>query len=197
MSTKYVNFGFIGLIIILLGLAFGGTYYGTKILKERGATLVELKNQSEQLNAKETALIQAKKDVAKYAELEQIAKSIVPQEKNQALTVLQIVSLADQSGIQLAGFQFPDSKLGVSSASSADATTQYTKVKGLNGVYSMAVSVQSDTKNLATYDQMLTFLSKLEHNRHTADITNINVQPSEKDRSLVSFTLTLTVYLKP
>jgi hypothetical protein len=40
-------------------------------------------------------------------------------------------------------------------------------------------------------------LQKLEQNRRTAHVTNLSIQPSEDDRNLVTFSVTLNIYIKP
>jgi hypothetical protein len=211
MTSKRLFFVLIGVLVLLSGLAGAGTWYGNGMLQKKGQQLTALKLQKSALDKKETSLAGAKKDITAYAELESIAKSIVPQEKDQALTVREIVSLAGESGISLSSIQFPDSKLGIatpkSSASSADdtkkapatntGTTQFVPIKSLPGVYAMDITIESNKQKPTQYAQLLNFLEKLEHNRHTANVTDISIHPAKDNRRLVTFTLTLQVYIKP
>lgn len=66
----------------------------------------------------------AKKDVEKYAYLNEIINSALPQDKDQARTVREIFLLAKQAGITIKSVQFPSSTLGaVTSAAGASAAT--------------------------------------------------------------------------
>jgi len=47
------------------------------------------------------------------------------------------------------------------------------------------------------YASFINFLSALEHNRRTAQISAITLQPSTNNPNLLAFTLTLNEYIKP
>lgn len=186
---------------MILGMFFV-TYQGAAMLQSKGDTLTELKLENQVLSDKEQALVQAKKDIVKYAELEGIAKSIVPQEKDQARTVREIVAIAGQAGIPLSTIQFPESALGIvqknaKTKASTSTTSQLTPVDGVKGLYAMEITVISDPEKPVSYDQLLNMLRRLEQNRRTAHVTNLSITPSNEDRDAVTFTLTLTVYIKP
>jgi hypothetical protein len=179
------------------------TYKGAALLKQEGDELVSLKLENKVLADKEQTLKQAKKDIETYAELEKIAKSIVPQEKDQARTVREIVAIAGESGVPLSTIQFPESALGVVQKSAkkkqaADpGTSQLTAVEDIKGLYAMEITVISDDDNPISYTRLLDMLRRLEQNRRTAHVTNLSITPSEDNRDEVTFTLTVTVYIKP
>ncbi|HTE22154.1 MAG TPA: hypothetical protein VK674_03870 [Candidatus Limnocylindria bacterium] len=203
--SKKVFYGLLGLLILVLLGAGASTVYGTKMLKKTGQELLDLKLQNTVLDREEASLAQAKKDIEKYSDLEQVAKSIVPQEKDQARTVREIVSLARQSGVSLSTITFPESTLGQkptaakkgSKTPAAPAgTTQLLPVTGLTGVYAMEIAVESDKAKPITYPQLLDFLKRLEQNRRTSHVTNLSIQPDEEDRNLVTFSLKVNAYIK-
>lgn len=179
------------------------TYEGALLLKQKGQALLDLKLQNAVLQEKQVALVRAKSDIAKYAELESIAKTIVPQEKDQARTVRELVAIANASGIPLASIEFPDSalgqvkKTGTAKTSSDPTKSQLTAVEGMKGVYAMDITLQSSPDNPVTYEQLLSMLKRIEQNRRTAHVTNLSITPSETDRSRITFTVTVTVYIKP
>lgn len=209
MNAKRVFFIMLSGTIILVGACAGITYFAHQMLVREGDSLAELKLEEEVLNRQSDALAQAKKDIAEYEDLEIIAKTVVPQEKDQARTVLEIVKLAQESGITITSIEFPDSLLGEAikkSAANSDAkpvntvdanTTQLTPLKDLKGVYAMEIRVQSDNERPISYQQLLTFLQKLENNRRTAQVIDISITPSDENRNLLNFSVTLNSYVKP
>ena len=206
MGSKKVFFALLGLLGLVVACSVAGTVYGTKMLKQTGSTLMERKLEEAVLEKDSDALTQAKLDIDKYEQLGQIAQAIVPQEKDQARTVRELVNLASQSGVVIESISFPESTLGEkpkkakkgSKTTEAPAgTTQLTPVEGLSGVFAMPIDIAlSDTSSL-TYDQVLGFLKRLEQNRRTSHVTNISIQPNPEDRNLVTFTMQINAYIKP
>ncbi len=197
----------VGLLLIMCG---GGTYLASKLLDKQGDKLIALKLENAVIERQNAGLAQAKHDIAQYEELETITHSVVPQEKDQARTVLELVSVAEDSGITLSAIEFPESQLGEvikkggksSSASKQQktvdsTTTQLIEVEGLKGVYSMEIRVTSDQDRPVSYTQLLNYLQRLEKNRRTAQVADISIQPSEENRNLVTFSLTLNTYVRP
>ncbi len=211
MKTKQVFWLMCGLVIVLSGLTVGGVVLGNIVLQKQSAKLYGLKLQNKVLDAQQTALVKANKDVQKYAELETIAKTIVPQDKDQAEAVREIVSIAESNGISLKSITFPSSTLGqaaVIAPKSSEGTTtapvvkvppltQVKAVEGIKGVYSMEITIASDDFKPVSYRSFLNFLSKLEQNRRTAQVGTISIQPNTKAPDSLSFTITVNVYIKP
>jgi len=65
------------------------------------------------------------------------------------------------------------------------------------GVYNLQIIIQEGTNSPVPYSKFIDFLSRLEQNRRTAQVTSIVLQPLATDRDNVSFTLTLNEYIKP
>lgn len=205
--------------VLVLSLAIiGGAYGVQKLLQTKSNELVSLKASLASFSSQQAGLIQAKKDIAEYNDLYNIAKSIVPKNKNQAETVRQIVLLAETNSVALGSITFPNSTLGAMTGGSSGSTTgttpslsqtpkpidenkaalsQLTPVSGSPGVYVMQITVSSDATQPATYPQLISFLSALERNRLTAEVTNINIVPAAGSTSRFSFTLTVNTYIKP
>lgn len=212
MNSKkvfYIMLGAVGLLGILLVTT---VLLGDKVLKKQADKLTALKLDNAVLESQQTALVQAKKDIETYAELEAIAKKVVPQDKDQARATREIVNLAKESGIRISSVSFPASNLGTfvpkpaategdsSAAPAAPAAPPLTQVKavdGIPGVYQLEISVISDPTSPTNYDDIITFLDKLEQNRRTAHVSQITIQPEAQNRSALSFNLLLTVYVKP
>ncbi len=215
----YLLVGLVGLLLV--GLVVGA--YGTnQLLTSRAVKVTSLKAKSLALSQEQLSLANAKQEVNKYSGLLQIAQSVVPEDKDQAEAVRQIVNIAaanNISGVSLQQITFPASTLGAgaagtatagagvaatpatpstsSASSSAGKLSQLVPVKNIPGVYDLLITVQSDPQKPIPYSSFVNFLSGLEHNRRTAQISTITLQPNVNNPDLLSFTLTLNEYIKP
>ena len=209
MNPKKVFYLMLGVIAIASGLTIGSVVAGNSILKKKSAELSELKLQDRLIEEQQVALIQANKDIEKYQELETISKSIVPQDKDQAKTVREIIKLAEEANIRISTISFPSSTLGQTvpaPASSSSGTTtpkvqtpaisQVKPVEGITGLLQLEITIQVN-EIAPTYNQLIDFLNRLEHNRRTAQVTSITINPSGANRNLVEFNLTMNVFVKP
>ena len=196
--------------LLLIGL-LAGTYGINKVLSSEASKLTAAKAKSQALEQEQIGLKKAKKDIQKYAELEQIAKAVVPEDKSQAEAVREIVNIAAANNIGLASVNFPASTLGNNLLKTGSATaspspaagantkslSQLLPVKNIAGVYELTITVNSDPNNPVQYSRFINFLKALESNRRTAQVSSIAIQPNLKNHSLLSFNLTLNEYIKP
>lgn len=213
MSSKRLHLVMVaGLVLLTLAL-LGGTYEANKFLSLRASNLTALKAKSQALSQEQVSLAQAKKGIKQYADLTKIASTIVPEDKSQAEAVREIVNIAEANGIKISSISFPNSTLGSlapvkpggavavtpkpAGDSKVGALSQLTPVIGLIGVYQLSINVDSDTGTPISYGRFINFLSELEHNRRTAQVSTISIQPSKDNPSLLSFSLTLNEYIKP
>lgn len=206
MSTKRIYWLMLGLNILMAAAILGSIVVGDSLLKKQSNVIINQKLENAVLEKEQIALQQARQDLDKYAELQQIAKQVVPQEKDQALTTREIISLADKAGIKIGSVGFPSSTLGNMVAKPSEgsvqvptttAISQAKPVTGITGLLELQITVVSDTARPSGYGQIIAFLANLENNRRTAQVSQISIQPDAKDNSLLNFTLTLTVYIKP
>src|SRR5690554_3940267 len=107
MSSRKVYLGMIGLLALSIVGMLGALLLGNQALEKKSSELMDLKIQSHLLDEQQTSLSRAAKDVQTYAELESIAKTIVPKDKDQARTVREIVAIAESSGISFSDISFP------------------------------------------------------------------------------------------
>lgn len=206
MTSKRLRWLLLGLLgLLFIGLV-AGTYEANSLFKSRASELVGLKAKSLALESELASLVQAKKDIATYSDLEKIAKAVVPQDKDQAEAVREIVNIAASYGVSLSTISFPASTLGSSSSAPASASassaastslSQLLAVKNIPGVYQLQITVVGDSTKPVAYDKFISFLSALEHNRRTAQVVSIAIQPNALNRSLLTFSLTLNEYIKP
>jgi hypothetical protein len=197
MSSKRLFYTLVGLNVAVVLAIVGGAFAINKLLGAASKTIVSQRLKIQTLDAESDALGSAKKDIKQYSQLAGIAQGIVPQDKDQAQAVREIVNIAADNGIKLASISFPSSSLGTTPGASALSTSQLLLVKGIPGVYSLQISVQSDPAHSIPYNQMLDFLKGLENNRRTALVSDITITPDSKNSSNVSFNLTLDEYIKP
>lgn len=204
MNSKKVYFGMLGLCAVLALGIFGAAYGSKIILKKQSDKLYEAKLTTAVLEKQQLSLAQAKKDIETYSELGREAKIIVPQDKDQAEAVKEIVNLAYTSGISLTGISFPSSNLGVTNktttpqAKSNTPPVSQVEPSGIKGVYVMPITVQNtDANNPVPYSSFNRFLSLLEKNRRTSLVSSISIQPSQKNKNLINFTVIVNEYIKP
>lgn len=211
MNSKRFHFIMIG-VTVILGLAILlSAYFGNGLLHKQAQRLVSLKLDSQIAQEQQNSLLLAKQDILKYSDLYDEAKEIVPQDKDQAQAVREIVKIAAKHGVKLGSITFPASSLGQSTpkpAAPAEGTaapaapktppvTQVQPVAGISGVYVMPITVQSNTSSPVTYTSVINFLNALEHNRRTAQVSSVTISPDSKNPSRLSFNLIVNVYIKP
>lgn len=200
MNSKKLFYGLTGLLV-LLGLAiFVSAHQANALLEKRSGSLADLKSASQVLAQQETQLAKDKKDIATYGSLNLIAESVVPQDKDQAEAVREIVNLAMQSGIpELSSIAFPPSTLGAGTMvkNTAASLTQVTPVKGISHVYDLQITITQAPGQPVPYSNFTAFLARLEQNRRTAEVSSITVQPDPKNFGMVSFNLIIDEFIKP
>jgi len=211
-------------VVTVLFVGFGITVlqYGSGILKKKSNDITAIKVENLALDEQQKSLIQTKKDIEKFSELESITKTIVPQEKDQARTVRELIKISNESGTKITNISFPVSTLGQAvkkpvttqeggdqksgtdvqkpaqeSTTPTPQTTQVKPVEGINGVYQMEISLQSDSTSPVPYESLVLFLAKLEQNRHTSQVSSLTVTPFTDNRDLVTFNIIINVYIKP
>lgn len=215
MNSKRMFYVMIGLLMLSLLATVGGAYLVNARMQTQAKALLALKLRRAVLAQEQDSLTIAKKDVAKYLPLEHIAKQIVPQDKNQAEAIREIVNMAAASGISPTSISFPSSTLGANTPlapaaagsaatppaapvpSASNSLSQLRPVTGIPGVYELEITIQQDASRPVPYSQFIAFLSRLEQNRRTAQVTSITLQPSAKNHNALSFTLAINEFIKP
>lgn len=200
MTSKRLNLLLV-ISLVVLGSATVGIGYGANtILSKQSNKLVAAKATTAALDSQQTQLSKNRQDITKYSELNNIAKTVVPQDKDQAEAVREIVNLAASSGIlQLSSITFPASTLGVivNGGPKTGGLTQVLPVAGITGVYDLQITIIQDSTHRVDYGQFISFLSKLEQNRRTAQVSGITIQPDPKQPSQIAFTLIIDEFIKP
>jgi len=194
LNAKHLYFMLSGVIVIAV-LALGAcVYLATGFLKEKSKDVRDARLLTMVLERRQSGLRKAKNDIEKYKHLAEIAKSIVPQDKDQAQTVREISNLAAANNVKLGSISFPSSSLG---AAKSTSDAQLKSVKSIPGTFVLNITVRSDSKTPAAYTNFLSFLKALEQNRRTALVTGISLTPDQKTPSKIQFSLTIDEYIKP
>lgn len=204
----YFMIAVLGVSVVLVGIV---VYFGNKMLAKESNKLVELKVVNSVLETQTAGLAQAQRDIEKYDGIEEITQSIVPQDKDQARAVREINVLANESGFAIKSVTFPSSNLGTKTTPAkpaegesasptpqpSNAISQAKPVTGLKGVYSLEATIAP--QGYVSYYDFLQFLSRLEQNRRTAQVTRISINPQSENKQdpLIDFTLTVNIFLKP
>lgn len=220
MNSKRLRLILLGSIAVLV-LAFAITYVlGTSMLVKKSQKMVGLKAESKALEGQLESLAKAKKEVQQYGYFKDVAKTVIPNDKDQAQAVVDIVKVANESGIALQSITFPVSNLGGATSSAPAATTapsptpaagsaptgisQAKPVAGIAGLYSLELTITPDTNTQlpqdkqVTYSKMLDFLKRIERNRRTAQITKVDIQLQNiDDIELINFSLVINIFIKP
>ena len=199
MSSRKYFYVLSGILVLFICLIIAGTVGGNMLLQKQSKKLSTLKVENESLEMQQNALIQAKSDVEKYSELDKITRSVVPQDKDQAKTVREIVQIAEQNYVPIKSVSFQTSNLGDSAGGAVPgapktSVSQVKPVEGIAGVFTLEIQVSSDGK--VSYQNFLKFLEGLEKNRRTAHVTGINLDPNDNGATL-EFSLILNAYVKP
>ncbi len=114
MNSKRLHTAFLAVLALLFIAMLGGTYGANKLLGAQADKLKAQKAKSQALDQEQLIINKAKQDIKKYSGLNKIAKAVVPQDKNQAEAVREIVNIAAANGVTLASVTFPASTLGQS-----------------------------------------------------------------------------------
>ena len=198
MKAKQLYYVLVASCCLGILLLFGIGYGANVLLGQQAHKLSSLRADSDAAQLRQSSIIKDKKDIVKYSELNTIAESVAPQDKDSAEAVRQIVDLASANGISLSSIAFPASTLGITAAGAAKPSlTQLTPVQGVTGVYNLQITISQAASTSVPYNSFLAFLTGLEQNRRTAEVTSITVQPDPKQPSNVSFTMTVNEFIKP
>lgn len=207
MTSRKYFYVLSAVLALIIALIIAATVGGNMLLQKEAKKLSALKVESATVEQQQSALRQAKIDVEKYNELNEITKSVVPQDKDQAKTVREIVQIAAESGVPIKSVSFESSTLGNAASGSSGGgggtasspkgqppVSQVKPVEGIPGVYTLEIQVGTDGK--VSYNNFLKLLEGLEKNRRTAHVSGINLTPSDNG-TMLTFNLTLNAYLKP
>jgi hypothetical protein len=216
MDDQRFRWVLVGVLLLTIGLFIFTLTTGLSKLAAKGSSTEDLKVQSKALDAQIIGLNAAKKEVSQYSYFNDVAKSVLPSDKDQTQAVSDLIQMANLSGFTLQNITFPSSTLGAAALAAPAATdgststtpaavpsslSQVKPVLGINGLYSIAITVTPASGNLipdsqqVTYPKLLDFLHRIENNRRTAQVSQVTIQPLST--GYINFNLTLNLFIKP
>jgi hypothetical protein len=223
MSSKRLRMILLGLLALSVVVFLALTVVGLSKLGQKSQKMVDLKKQNQTADAQIANLAKAKREIDKYRFFNDIAKSVIPADKDQAQALSDIFAIANQSGVLIQNVTFPSSSLGLSalpqptggttsgtnaqpSSNAATATpqkviSQAKPVAGIAGLYAIELTISPQTgttvpaSQQVTYPKFLDFLTRIEHNRRTAQVTQVSIQPL--GNQFINFTLSTNIFIKP
>lgn len=217
MSQNRLKLVWLGVLAAAAALFLAVALVGLGLLSAEGNKLIDLKQRTIIADAQLANLTAAKKQVEQFAYFNDVARTVLPNDKDQAQAVEDIVNLANLAGISIASVAFPTSNLGskpVATNSDNDAATvsaqsaisQAKPVQDIAGLYSLELIISPQTGSAlpdnrkVTFPKLLDFLSRIERNRRTAQITQVSIQPQNTDSGpsqFINFTITINIFMKP
>jgi len=216
LDSQHLRFVLLGLLGLAGVVFIGIMFLGLSMLSAKSQKMVNLKVQSSAVDNQLNSLALAKKQIKQYGYFKTVASEVIPNDKDQAAAVLQINQFASQAGFLLQTITFPASNLGGSSsasgqvsaqtASPASLLSQALPVSGINGLYSVQLTITPQTDvNLpadeqVTYSKLLDFLSLIENNQRTAQISQIVIKPvynGDGSFRAFDFTLEINIFIRP
>jgi len=202
----------ISAVFVSAAAFIAAAFIGLSFLSSKSQALVDLKLQSRTADDQLSSLATAKKQLQKYSYFNNVAATVIPNDKDQAQAVLDIFQMANDSGIALQNIEFPSSSLGAKSGTASPASptggsnlSQAKRVTGIAGLYSLQLTItpqtpqqgaQVSSSSATTYPKFLDFLSRIERDRRTAQITQVNIEP-QAGGPYLNFTLVINIFIKP
>lgn len=175
-------------VLFLLGIA--GVYvFASKFAKQKSTSIALAKADVETNDQLITSFKELERSLQKSAELEAIAKEVLPQDKNQSLALNEIQQFGQEVGITIKQVTFN------APAGAKNTGPTLTSPTSLKGVSVLSVTVRCDKME---YEKLLEFLQKIEGNRRRMQVTSISLAPSSSTLGLLErVDLTMDIYLKP
>jgi hypothetical protein len=207
-------------LLLTIGLIGAVFAFGNRILSQQGSKVANLKLDNQILDEQQLQLRKTQKDVEQYSSFTTVANQVIPQDKDQARAIREILAIAKESNITIKNITFPASTLGDKKTTTSSTTeqaatpaptviSQAKPVDGISGVMQLEITISPELTEKAlvggeevtgvSYDDFLQFLEKLESNRRTAHVAQVNVTPqtATKTAPLIDFTMKLNVFIKP
>ncbi len=197
MTAKTVNRLLLIVLILVIVLTGGVLFVSNYLMRNSANKLVQAKLDNIGFDNAEQSYLQARQYLEEYAELNEVMQKVLPKSKDQAQAVSELYKIGDETGIKIASVQFPSSSLGQKSTNSS-TVTQAKAVDGMPGVLGIDVSLSLEPASglSISYDNMISFLQKVELNRRNMQIKQITVNADIVNGG-VTFSAIITIFVKP
>lgn len=208
MNAKKLYYTMLSVVVFLIIFAGVLVYFGNQAMKKSALNLVNAKLDIMQKDQQEIGYLKAKKDLEKYKDISDLVDKVLPKDKDQARAVGEIYKIGSESNISIDRIQFPSSTLGLkatsttatptaATAATTAATPTVTQAKPVEGLKSVqGIDVEIASSPGMKYNDMITFLQKIESNRRSMQVKKIAVRP-DLDKKVLAFDITVTIFVKP
>lgn len=190
MNPKNLFFTLLGGLALTVVGIFAGFYYANNLLSEKSDVIANLKAEDEILAQKLYSAEITKNNLNKLGFVQDLAKEVLPDAKNQSEVILLISKIADETGIKTGSFSF------ASTEGEPGDTSQTTPLEGTVGVLVLPIN----TSFSATYNQLISFLEKTEQNQRKMQISNIAITPQTlqpgQTKQILDVQITINAYVK-
>lgn len=190
--SKKAFFSILGVLLFVLGSGAGVFYLLDGQLVELNATIGRLKAEQKAAKSQIGIYESTRTKVSELAFVEDLANSVLPNEKEQANTIAELRKFVIDSGMQFESISFAGSDQKAIAAGRI-ATTQTEKNDDLPGVLLLPANVVIGPG--ASYDQVLSLLRTIETNQRKMQVTNLTLLPDETGERFSSITLDVDIYL--
>lgn len=210
INAKRLNFVLYGVLGLMVIGAFLLTVYTNKWLTNRSHDLVSVKLDTAALEEKQRNNQRAANELETYKATRQTLEKIIPENKDQAKAIGELLTIASEVGVTISNISFPTSELGTGTKATGSASTAVTQAKAVDnipGLLGIEVTLSqidrlgSVSGSGMTYSQLLTFLESVEKNRRTMQIKTIEVLPlkAAANSAITGYALTLkmNIFVKP
>ncbi len=127
--------------------------------------------------------------LASLSYVEDLIKTVLPEEQDQSSVVAEISEFALRSGLNVSQITFPDA---AKSTSKKNAKPSLVVPRGVS-VVPVTVQLAAGSR----YENLLTFLRTLEDTKRKSQVTNITLTPDAEDRTKLSqVTIVVNLYTK-
>lgn len=188
-KAKRTFYMLIAINVLLIGGIVGAYLFASNFAKQKSKEIAVLKADIETNDQTLNSHRELERSLSQSKELAEIAKEVLPQDKNQSLALQEINKFASESGVAIkqVTFNTPSNKKSTGPT--------LTSPSNLKGVSVLSVSVKADKMQ---YEQLLTLLKKFEDNRRRMQVTSISLAPSTSNLGqLDRVDLLVDIYLKP
>lgn len=182
--------------IALLALIIGGSAYGVKFMKQKSQVISDLKTKNDLFDERTLAATKSRKQLSEYQSFQAVADKILPKDKEQSNSLVEIDKMAQAAGMKVTGITYSDGKAATSATTAAPKVSQTFPVDGLPNILGMQVDVTYS--NAISFDKLITYLESVEKNQRKIQITSLDLQNFDPSKGLIQVKrATMRFYLKP
>jgi Tfp pilus assembly protein PilO len=184
MDPKRFFYVLLVVLALVLGGGGGGYYYALKQLNAQKLAVADklaaAEEASQEIEKLATLKRQYDRDVAPNLTL---INNALPKDKKQTEVLAQLQNIAGASGLNISTISMP-SPVGVPTSTSQTVKS--------GQVLALPISFQL----AGTYEQLQTFLKKVERLNRFTNVTNLGISRPDKTKPIV-YSISLNAYIKP